>query len=153
MIWYLHWQCCHISLFNHRGHPWLLEYFSDSLISSLWSYGLSKAIFTEHVLGDSLRGSVKSPPWQLTTACCCGNFLFPPLYFFSTLSHLSLLIFLVHFHFTGGRHRRHVCPPTVTSRRHIISHFPVNAAKRMYTNTRGICGVAFTFFFIYRRYF
>lgn len=26
-------QCCHLSLSNHRGHPWLLKYSSDFLIS------------------------------------------------------------------------------------------------------------------------
>ncbi|KAI3363825.1 hypothetical protein L3Q82_001427 [Scortum barcoo] len=45
-------QCCHLSLSNHRGHSWLLEYSSDSLISISvipW-FEQSHLALSEHVL-------------------------------------------------------------------------------------------------------
>lgn len=74
MMWYLQSQRCHLSLSNHRGHPRLPEYSSDSLIS------ISVILWFEQshplpVLLEKRRGV--SPHSSVLTIVCFESSLFP----------------------------------------------------------------------------
>lgn len=110
MIWYLQWQCCHLILSNHTGHPWLVEYSSDSLISIsvILRFEQSHLASPSTCLESSSRSRGKFPPWQLTRVFYWGNFSFR-LYFFSPFFYILPLCFHCSFSPHSGRHQRLHC--------------------------------------------